>query len=197
MLVYTLTAEELTTASYKLADIVLQDGFEADLVIGVKRGGAIVAKHLFTKLSVKKEMQYTEVSFSRLTTESKKSWRVSKVLTKLPYFLLNILRNIEVYLLELFKPKHYFSDREHLIVLDATLRDILSKSKKILIVDDAVDSGKTLLAIKSVLLRENEALEIRSAVLTSTHKKSYLTVEYKLYENVLLRCPWAEDYKNE
>ncbi len=195
MRVKTLNESMLTDESIALAQVV-EDDFTPDTIIAIKTGGVFVAQPLFSYLKEKNTtLVYTEISLSRESTKVKKAFNVSTVLKRLPYFILDILRKLEVSYFEYSKDKTYNSAKESKVSLDETLLKTLSHSKKLLLVDDAIDTGATLLAIKNVLEKKNNEVEIKTAVLTSTHKHSYIEADYKLYSRVLLRCPWAEDYR--
>ena len=75
------------------------------------------------------------------------------------------------------------------------LIDQIKKTERILLVDDAIDTGSTVLAIKNFIHTIDANIEVKIAVLTTTHKEPYIKADFSLFKRVLLRCPWSEDYK--
>ena len=70
------------------------------------------------------------------------------------------------------------------------------ESPKILVIDDAIDSGDTLFAIAKTLRKTNEKAIVRIAVMTETTSNPRIRADYSLYKNkTLIRFPWATDYK--
>ncbi len=197
MKVITLNPQELINSSRKLAHKVLSNGWYPDLIIGIKTGGLYVAEPLYDEISLQHKTLYNTISLSRPSTVKKKKFKVGKLLKLLPYSILNILRNLEVSFFELKKASQYEPTREKEVYFNEELLHQINVSNQILLVDDAIDTGTTILAIKNRLLSLNPALQIKVAILTTTHKSTYITADYSLYERVLLRCPWSEDYKED
>lgn len=196
MKVITVNHLKLKKYSHELAKQILNSDFKPDLIIGIKTGGVFVSKPLHEKISEKFNTPYCELSLSRPLTNKKKKWQIYKLLKLLPYPFLNILRNIEVKLYESIKSKKYILNRQNDILIDDKTIVLIRKSKNILLVDDAIDSGATLLEMKNKLLSINKYANIKIAVLTLTHKSSYVNSDFFLFKRVLLRCPWANDYKD-
>lgn len=66
--------------------------------------------------------------------------------------------------------------------------------ERVLIVDDAVDSGITLAAVIAAFKRMKSHIIIRSAVITVTGNKPLCMPDYFLYNNsILVRMPWSID----
>ena len=197
MKVITLNKKELIIESKLLADRILKSSWNPDLIIGIKTGGIYVAEPLYEVMKHYYPSKYAIVSLSRASTEKKKKIKIDKLLKKLPYPLLDLMRKFEVYLFEISKPKTYSPNLNKELNINKELEKDLSLSKTVLLVDDAIDTGNTILTIKNKLLSINPNLKIKTAVLTTTHKTSFIEADYSLYNRVLLRCPWAADYKGE
>lgn len=197
MKVITLDKKDLIFQSTLLAQSILDSNWSADLIIGIKTGGIYVAQPLYEEIIKHYPSKYATVSLSRASTQKKKKIKIDKVLKRLPYFILDVMRKLEVTFFELTKAKIYNSNIEDKIILDKDLQKQLLSSKTVLLVDDAIDTGNTILAIKNKFLSINPQLDIKTAVLTTTHKISFIQADYSLYKRVLLRCPWAADYKGE
>lgn len=70
----------------------------------------------------------------------------------------------------------------------------MQDAQNILIVDDAVDSGATLLAVVEAVRIDMPGAEVRSAVITQTTPSPVITPDYTLYNNrTLIRFPWSMD----
>lgn len=67
---------------------------------------------------------------------------------------------------------------------------------KVLLVDDAIDTGMTLKIVKNFLVNQfNETNDIKIAVVTSTNRHPVMEADFFLYNRVLIRFPWASDVK--
>ena len=198
MRVITLTRELLRKNSYQLLDSIQKDKIDFDIVIGIATGGIYVSQPIQEKMHKNGWIgKYLEVKLSRKSTDIKQKWQLKKILTKLPYSILNMLRIIEMKLSEQFKNTTYNTSKEESIHFSEETKSHLINSTNILLIDDAIDTGSTVLAIKNVIQTINPVVDVKIAVLTVTHHTPYIKPDYTLYKDVLLRCPWAEDYKGE
>lgn len=185
MRVKTLHAPDLIAHSQMLEEIVSRD-YVPDLIIGIENGGARVAESMFEGITHK------SVRCRRPSSESKdRATRTMELIRSLPEWLRNFLRMTEAALLSLKRTNRLVPPVE----LPA---DLLKGAKKILVVDDAVDSGTTLLAVLTALRYQPGEREIKSAVLTVTTNNPVETADYSIYNNrTLLRFPWSKDYRPE
>ena len=79
--------------------------------------------------------------------------------------------------------------------LDAFLK---SGGRKILLTDDAIDSGATMMWVKNQFIEQYKDLEIKVAVITVTTPHPLVDADYALYrDRVLVRFPWSNDTKRE
>ncbi len=196
MTVKTLSRRDLELHSQQLLKNIQKDHIPSNIIIGIATGGVYISRTIKDNLVQQNwNGKYYEIKLSRKSTETKKKLKIKMFLTKLPYFILNQLRKLEVFIFENFKAEKYDSSKEDRVVLsDALIKDI-KNSNSILLVDDAIDTGSTILAIKNIVKRINPSIDVKVTVLTVTHKKPYIEPDYTLYRRVLIRCPWAEDYK--
>lgn len=82
------------------------------------------------------------------------------------------------------------------IQIEASLAKELKsmQNPRILIVDDAVDSGFTLADVVENIKAHTNGADIRTAVITVTRKSAIIKPTYCLYRNSLLvRFPWSLD----
>lgn len=198
MKVLTLSRDQLIKRSHELLSLIQKDLKQIDMLIGIATGGIYVSQPMYKVLQEEKwRGEYAEIKLSRPSTQKKESLGVTKILTKLPYSLLNILRIIEVKMLETFNSKQYDRSIEGRAHFTEAQSKSIKQSKSLLLIDDAIDTGSTMLALKNVIETINPTITVYIAVLTMTHKRPYIQPDYTLYKNVLLRCPWAMDYKGE
>lgn len=65
----------------------------------------------------------------------------------------------------------------------------------LLVVDDAVDSGRTLRAVLESIAREHPDLRVKSAVVTVTTPRPEAMPDYCMFnDGTLVRFPWSADY---
>lgn len=185
MKVLTLHPDDFEEACRKLAEQALL--FEPQLIIGILTGGGEVGRRV---ASMFKDARYEEVRLQRKSTRKKS--RLKVLLRMLPTSVNDILRCYEMRRVVNRKPKKIS------IELPEELRRILRSFEcgRILVVDDAVDSGATLRAVVESIQKENTECEVRTAVLTSTCPNPVVKPDYVLWDDgVLLRFPWSFDYK--
>lgn len=161
------------------------------LVIGIEEGGmplAGIVYNYFLKKNMKVELM--GVKCQRPSTKTKKNNQVIKnllqrVLKASPIFLLNFFRNIEHSVL---MRKNGNSIRE------VSLRSEIdfTKYNKILIVDDAVDSGHSLQNVIN-RIQQKTSVEIYSMCVVVTNKNTCIWPDFYLHSDVLIRFPWSLD----
>jgi hypoxanthine phosphoribosyltransferase len=110
-----------------------------------------------------------------------------QLLRKLPNSILNFLRNIEhkIYL------KTKFSEVSKNKI---TIKNF--NKKKILIVDDAIDTGSTMKLIIDSIKDSNPESIVKTAVIVRTNHNSIVVPDYLIFKNILIRFPWSLDYNN-
>lgn len=192
----------LNTTAFEKACISLAEKLSStsDIVaiIGVRTGGAVVAKIIFQELSKENAgLRYFEAGASRFVTATKNSQGTKKLFSYFPYVILNFLRILEHFIVRL--RMRFVVGVERSISLDNNLENYLASinAGKVIIVDDAVDSGATLKNLLMFLEKINPEVEFRSAALVLTQENPLVFPDVCLYQKVLLRFPWSNDYKNE
>lgn len=200
MRVITLNNKALEEHASRLAGMVASDGRRYDAIVGVRRGGSIVCDAFCRHFPGVKFGFRTDVSLQRPSTKKKDGW-VSKFLKKLPYWMLNLMRMAESRLLE-WKNRRFArqSVREsvHTVDLPDSLMSLLKEKEtpKILIIDDAIDSGGTLSAVIHSLKEKNPRTQTSVAVITETTDSPCIRADYTIYrDRTLIRFPWSNDYK--
>lgn len=189
--VITLTYSKAEQCAEKLINEI---DFHPDLVIGVLNGAKFLIEE-FKKSKKFETSRFIEVKLQRESEKVKRNKIVSIILKILPYYLLNRLRIIESEKVKSKIKKVDFLELNSKIVILDNLPNI--DVKKILIIDDALDSGKTIYLIKNELTKKYPNLtEIKSAVIAWTIDQSIVKPDYYVYKNTLVRYPWSKDFKH-
>lgn len=191
--VKTLNDQELCADSNELGAVIFKD-FLPDIIIGIRSGGYVVAEMMA------KGAKHTHLllAISRRRSSTKKKKRLKNILKHLPYIISNRLRIWEHKALNSRPPAEnqpFTPDAGELSALRAYLQ--VRKACRILIVDDAVDSGATMKAVFDLVKTEaDSACIIKTAAITVTTSSPLIQPDYKLYHYVLCRFPWSFDFKN-
>lgn len=196
MKVITLPEKKFVKLCNKLSLEISRTKNEYDLIIGVLNGGAIVAREVI-KTNLFQGKQYIEILLQRPSTEQKNNEIINSIIRKSPRFVNDILRNAESYYLERKFMNSKSLKNNKVLELNKEQKKLIIGAKKILIIDDAIDSGKTLKKIIEDIQNLNSHSEIQTAVLTVTFKQPLIRPDYYLFNRVLLRFPWALDFKGE
>lgn len=184
MRVITVNSTDFQALCQKLAERIFSDGYRPDCIIGIRNGGAYVAREVAKSFS---DAVCTEVTVSRPTHKQKNNKWVKSIFRILPVWLLNAMRMTESGLAQ-FRKRAY---RDAEINIPCTL-----SAKNILVVDDAIDTGATMLLVINTLRDRLPECEIRSAVVTITTPSPSVTSNYYIFNNrTLIRFPWAIDSK--
>jgi len=166
-----------------------------DLVIGIPTGGAYVAEAM-TK-AAPADLPMLEMTCRRPSSKLKKGSPLKKMLTRLPRPVVDQLRVIEHAVLTR-KPAQppetaYEFLPEELERVAAWLAAI-DRPPSLLVVDDAVDSGATLLQVVDALRKmAPHGTTIRSAVVTVTTDRPLIWPDYAMFNRQLCRFPWSLD----
>lgn len=195
MKVINLLGQDFDCACNLLAQKV-SDSYAPDLIIGVLTGGGYIARKINDLIPNKSNRKYIEVKIQRTTTKQKDSKLISFILKYSPTFLLNKLRILESIISEYRTQKHN-PKREGKIILTEGIDSYLKEApRKILIVDDAIDSGATIDLIHKYLSTNYPLSEVKIAVITVTTRRPLIEADFYLYHNqILVRFPWSKDVK--
>lgn len=190
MKITTLDLTAFESACRSLSAEVAASGFRPDIVVGIASGGDFVAEQVCNSLCPSPPR--FSVAMHRPSSKAK-SGIAAKVISRLPRFLCDALRIFESLVLS-------FTDRFRSPNLpEAAIPEKLKAAVKlnaphILIVDDAVDSGHTLLAVRDAIAALAPQAVVRTAVITVTRPKPVILPDFRLYSDLtLVRFPWAPD----
>jgi len=176
-----ITLEQLDGLTKTLLGQMRFSRFEPDVIIFIETGSRLLASSMHEATGIP--------AFSLTIQRSGNSTkaRISSLLSLLPVFLQNFLRQVE-------RALNLHSSNARKIAAAPTID--LSR-KKILILDDAADSGQSLLTAKKWAM-DNGApeTEIKLATVTVTQPKAMEIVDFWIH-NRLCRFPWSSDSREK
>jgi predicted amidophosphoribosyltransferase len=157
--------------------------YAPDLVVTIATGGDYVGANVFD------QVPHISVHCQRASTKAKLKFGIfGKIIKLLPKRVNNVLRMAEAKCLSIAK----ISKRR--LLLTAKQIDVLGNAEKILIVDDAVDSGATLSAVIEAIAKLPGKRNVRTAVITVTASDPAVMPDFFIYNNhTLIRFPWSAD----
>jgi hypoxanthine phosphoribosyltransferase len=163
--------------------------YSPDLLVAIERGGLHVAREILSGGVLAADL--VAVTAQRPTTAVKRRWNLRATLSRLPRPIANWVRLLEHYVR--LATIGRTSARVPEVTASPQVRERIAASRRLLVVDDAVDSGATMAAVIRELRTMTDA-EIRSAVLAVTFPAPAVTPEYAVHRSgVLLRLPWSDD----
>jgi hypoxanthine phosphoribosyltransferase len=193
-LINTLDAPRFATACASLM-VQAMDRYGPHLLVGVRTGGLVVAEAMAD--SVQNRVPVMPLTCRRASTAAKSRLRLLPVmLAALPRPVVDAMRWLEHRLLSALRrrktaPQHI--DRAEAAEIGAYLA-AHPEACRVLVVDDAVDSGVTLSTVLRLLREAAPAgTELRSAVVTVTLDQPLVEPDFTLYRGVLCRFPWSFD----
>lgn len=181
--VITLNYSQFEHHCYKLEELVRAENFCPDMVVGIRTGGQLIAELMFA------DVPHSEVTLRRPSSKAKFSF-LNHIFRALPYWALDRLRILEAYLLSRNKAPQ---PRD---VSNIAIEDAVRQAHKILIVDDAVDSGQTLEAVTRAISQAAPEADVRTAAITVTTNSPMVMPDTFIYNDLtLIRFPWSLDMK--
>lgn len=177
--VVTLNVGSFNEICIRLERMVMSSGFVPDVVLSIATGGVYVGERLFAS------RPHVTTKLQRPGTAAKTNF-FSGIVKKLPQPVLDAMRVAEASVLDILPARVIDPSR---VVLDD-----LSAYDRILVVDDAVDSGATLNAVLQAVKSAYPEAEVRSAAVTVTTTRPLVTPDFAIFNNyTLIRFPWAMD----
>jgi hypoxanthine phosphoribosyltransferase len=166
-----------------------------DLVIGIPTGGAWVAQAM-TKASPA-ELPMLELTCRRPSTKLKKGSAIKQMVARLPRPVVDRLRQIEHAMLTRKAPSLPSASYQFVTQELERIADWIANARRapsLLVVDDAIDSGATLLQVTDALRKlAPQGTTIRSAVITVTTDQPLIYPDYAMFHRQLCRFPWSLD----
>lgn len=165
------------------------------LVVGIRTGGLIVAECMVGAAST--AVPLLPVTCRRATTGAKSRTPLFRAaLATLPQSVVDLLRRAEHRLLSATRTHSTRPQEIDLGEVDAIADWVahIAAPSRILLADDAVDSGVTLGTVLGHLRAVCPSdTEIRTAVITQTLAQPMTRPDYALFHGTLCRFPWSFD----
>lgn len=163
-----------------------------DLIVVVPRAGDFIWGEL-KKIPAFEEVNVVQIKAQRGFTKHKSKGLIKPVLVRLPRAINNFLRHLEATVRELMFYLRGPGVSRFLEYEDGVV-DCVVKAKRIVIIDDAIDSGVSIKNIREFLSQKNPLATIHVAVITTTFEEPLVFADISLYDRQIIRFPWAEDY---
>ena len=177
-----LSLENVRNKAEQLNNEVHKKNYDFDLVIFIAKGSYPIAK----RISELNNVPLLEISATR---------KGKKIKTLIKPFMKFIPRKILIALRkkEMNSTYHENNNERNILYSDEKYKKHLN-AKKILLVDDSIDSGYSIIEVKKVLEQYFKKSEIKIAVF-NTMKKSVVKADFTLYEDMMICGPWSNDSK--
>ena len=176
-------------------ELVSKFNLEPDIVIYILNGGRKVINE------IKNETNFKKAHFQSVKLNSnyrlENCFLVTFILRILPYSITNKLRIIKSHKVEKAIQFLNLDDLSKQNIKFSSFSNIDKEVKNILIVDDAIDSGKSMFKVKNKLHNHFPEARVKTAVISWTLEKSIVKPDYFIFKNVLVRFPWSKDYKGK
>jgi len=181
--------------SEKCSELIGRIDFRSDLIVGILGGGGYIIDEIMSEVG----LDSTQFELDKLQrgNKFKSNYIIKSILKFLPYRITNKLRIFE-------------SRKARSSIVDLNLTEVSAESidfklnldsretvKNILILDDAIDTGRTMFIIKNSLSKLFPESQVNTAVISWTQENSIIKPDYYLYKNILVRFPWSLDYKGK
>jgi hypoxanthine phosphoribosyltransferase len=166
-----------------------------DVVVGIAQGGSYVADGVCRAMPAAGRL---DVSVRRPGTKVKEALRLRPVLSRLPVPLADLLRVAEVrYREAAWRARRRgaagAARNAELAAVLRTNRAVLDGAGDIVIVDDTIDSGRTMSTVRDEVRRAAPGSRVWTAVITSTWRRPPVVPDVVLRDRALMRFPWSHD----
>jgi hypoxanthine phosphoribosyltransferase len=193
-LVHTLDEVSFAVACTNLMHRVLAD-YDPDLLVGIRTGGLVVAETMAQTLAG--SFAVLPLTCRRPATGIKAQLKcLPRLLKVVPQPAVDCLRWAENHIFSVWRRRGTRTQQiDHGEAGDIG-RHISHSSDplRLLVVDDAVDSGITLVTVLNLLHQVcPPKTELRSAAITVTSARPLVEPDFLLYRGVLCRFPWSLD----
>lgn len=178
-----LSKKRLKEENNKLFNLIIKE-YNFDLVIFIARGSYLIGKELADMNNV----PLLEIFATRKGGKFKKI--ISPILKIIPKRIKNILRDKE------FNSNYHEKNNDRKIYFDEKIWKKYNDKKNILLVDDSVDTGYSILYAKNEIEKyfSNSTVKV-GAINCFKKSKNIVNTDFYLYSDVLLLGPWSNDSK--
>lgn len=167
-----------------------------DVILSVKKGGSYVAKSFLKFFPAKSMGSYGEIDLNRPRSMYRKP-RLVRVLPHIPLWILNTCRYAQALWLKL--RQQISEPKAPAVTLPEGICHKVNSVEvpEILLIDDTVDTGKTMRGIVNAVMAANPKARVQVLTITVTTASPIVMADYYVYDNdTLVRFPWSRDYKN-
>jgi hypoxanthine phosphoribosyltransferase len=171
--------------------------FRPHIVIGIRSGGYQLALRM--QQNFEAGIRLLDVTCRRPSTAKKNKFRwLWTVMKYMPLWIRDPLRIAEhrarLFKNGLMRQGQRTIPANEIAAIEEALRDYAQP--RVLIVDDAIDTGATLQAVAGQIasIAPMHAM-IRTAALTVTSAAPLIEPDYVIYRHVLCRFPWSRDFR--
>ncbi|PAV25473.1 hypothetical protein CF392_10820 [Tamilnaduibacter salinus] len=164
-----------------------------DTLVGIATGGAWMVDSLRPDQS---RYSIATVACKRPNTKHKNRGR--HFMHALPRWLADLLRLFEAWYQECAFERRQYKGRDPIslrrqIKIESESEAAIRKAERILILDDAIDTGETMHCVRLYLSELNPRVTLKTAVMTQTMKNPVAQPDFCLYRDALIRFPWSND----
>lgn len=188
MKIITPTTPEFQVLCARLQTLVADAGYDFNVIVAIARGGVYVADNFNT------EAARFDITLQRPDSGFKQKL-LGRILRLLPAPINRILRRVEATVKEAYDSSRLKTEKP--LHLPPDLINLLAQGgARVLVVDDAVDSGITMLRVVEAIRRYNSWNQVRTAAITVTRRKLFFNPDWALFRNrTLIRFPWSIDIR--
>lgn len=173
-----ITLEDLESLTKMLLDEMRSAHFEPDVIIYLETGARLLAFYFHKATGI------PAISLSIQRPGNSIKVRIASLLCLLPRSLHNVIRQVE---------RKFSLQRSNARKMVTSALETNLIGKKILILDDAADSGQSLILARQWALESGGSeMEIRLATIAVTQPRTEKIVDYWIYSQ-LCRFPWSSD----
>ncbi len=167
---------EIPGLARELAGRVKASRFDAEAVVYIETGARLMAHEVARELSVELTPMWVRRGGSGLKQ------KVAPLVARMPVWMRDGLRKLEER-----SGVHRHTGRVAALAAGASF-----EGKRVLLLDDAADTGRTIAIARELLLGEGGAAEVKAAVLAATTPAGRREVDFFLLEKNS-RMPWSSD----
>lgn len=177
-----LSIESLLEQSRDLAHKI-KNTYNPDIVIFIARGGYLIGK------AIGDEFKIPLLGITAERKGNKIKELVSPILPYIPKSICNLLRKAEV---KSNYHKTHGARNVKLLNTEINLKDF----KNILIVDDSVDTGMSMIAVINRIKELNPNAVLKTAALNIlANSEENIKIDFYIWKNIIMRTPMSKDSK--